>query len=324
MRSRTRPLLIGLAAALLIPASVPASQAAPSPSRYRHPVGFTLAVPAGWSVQAGEANTLQLTPRDKDPNEIYLITAETAAGIRSISDPRLVPEVESDLLPIFPFLTRAGRSESIRTALGPGVRLAWEGESPTGVAARAETYVVLTGGRAIALLAVGPRDRIVAHAGTLRGLFAGFSPERPVAKAVARAAGKARMTSAQSARGRGGEAGSPLAKSWRQRLSGKKLTYLSSYSSGSSGGYNSQYEIYLDPSGRFSYSSNSSVSIYVPGATGTSVDQDAKQGTWRIVSRGSQAILELVPSGEKTQQFALTSQDGKTFLNGRRFFVTDP
>jgi hypothetical protein len=309
--------LLSLPAPPAIAATRSARPAAVSETIHRHPAGFTLACPAGWSVERGEENALLLVPGDRDPLEIYLVLADPASGITRAGDPRVAELVEASLTRLFPFLKRVGSSEPVATALGPGVRMAWEGVSPTDVAVRAEAYVVIAGDTAAELLAVGPRERLAQRSSRVRRLFASFAS--PQAARTVPSGRPSRDRAVKPAK-----AQSPLARQWQQRLSGKKLTYLSSYSSGSSGGYNSRYDLTLSADGTFVFQGNSSVSIYVEGATGSSVGQESSAGSWRIVVLGGQPVLELKAEGKKTEQYRLTSQDGKTFLNGRRFFVTEP
>jgi hypothetical protein len=306
-------------------AASPASRA-PSASAYRHPAGFRFTPPAGWRVQKQEDGNLQLMPGDAVETEMYLVTVDPAKGITRVDDPRLVELAETDLRLLFPFLERMGEGVSVQSRLGPGLRLTWEGTSPTDVEVRAVLWVVLSGQKAMSLFAVGPKERIAAREAGLQRLFAGFAPDTPPATARAGAASGSKRTARQSPSGRGAAKvdNSVLAKAWRQRLTGKKLTIMSSYSSGSSGGYNSRYDLYLNRDGRFLHQGSSSVSIYVEGATGSSGGREESAGKWRIFARGRQPMLELIPENGKPTQYQLATQDGKTFLNGTRVFVTDP
>jgi hypothetical protein len=301
----------------------------PSPT-VRHPAGFRFTQPTGWRVEKQEDGNLRLMPGDARELELVLVTVDSAKGITRVDDPRLLDLAETDLRQLFPFLERVGDGVAVRTALGPGLRLAWEGTNPADVEVRAALWAVLMGQKAVALFAVGPKEQIAAREAALQRLFAGFAPDQPASAARAGAAGSAKARAAGKparvarAAGSGKVDTSALAKAWRQRLTGKKLTTLSSYSSGSSGGYSSRYDLYLNRDGTFLHRGGSSVSIYVEGATGSSAGQEESAGKWRIFARAGQPMLELTPSTGKPVQFVLASQGSKTFLNGNRVFVTEP
>ena len=110
---------------------------------------------------------------------------------------------------------------------------------------------------------------------------------------------------------------------WTQRLNDKKLVQFSGYSSGgNSGGMNSQKALYLSADGTYSFRSSSSVSIDVPGASGSSGGLQADQGRWRVIEQAGETILELTSLQNGIEKIKLTLQGTMTFLNGRRWFVT--
>ncbi len=136
------------------------------------------------------------------------------------------------------------------------------------------------------------------------------------------------MTTAQSAQSSGPQTPanidrSPLAQQWSQRLRGKKMTIMSSYSSGSSGGMSSKTEVYLNSNGSFQGRSESSVSIYVEGANGSSGGVQKAAGTWRIYAKDGRAILEMKYENGQTESSILEDRNGQTFINGKRVFVTE-
>ncbi|ARA93982.1 hypothetical protein AWN76_013005 [Rhodothermaceae bacterium RA] len=120
---------------------------------------------------------------------------------------------------------------------------------------------------------------------------------------------------------------------WRQRLSGMRLTYLSSYYSGGvDGAYvgsSSEATIDLCQAGYFLYGSSSSLSVdggFGSGynASGYSGGRDQGQGQWEVVHRGGQSVLLLRFHDGRTHEYTLTDEDGKTFLNGERYYRTGP
>ncbi len=111
---------------------------------------------------------------------------------------------------------------------------------------------------------------------------------------------------------------------WKQKFNDAKLTYMHTYSSGSSGGFSDKIEIHICSKGYFIYKSRSTVSVDTGGAFGYGSGGDAGDGSWEIVA-GNQgyAVLRLkFKNGNNVYEYNLSSEDGKTFLNDRRYFVT--
>ena len=115
-----------------------------------------------------------------------------------------------------------------------------------------------------------------------------------------------------------------LAQEWDAHLRGKRLTQLSSYSSGSAGGYNSKQVVYLCADGRFFHHGSSSVSVYGDlGGMGSSGGTEQNTGRWRLVSEGDVAALEIHIDGGESGYLPLGYVDGTTYVNEERTFVTD-
>lgn len=118
-------------------------------------------------------------------------------------------------------------------------------------------------------------------------------------------------------------ADTPLAREWDGYLRGKKLTQLSSYSSGTSGGYNARQVAYLCGDGRFFYRSSSSVSVYGDtGGVGSAGGTEQHTGRWRVVSEGDIAALEVHVDGGESGYLTLAYVNGETYIDGERVFVT--
>jgi hypothetical protein len=111
--------------------------------------------------------------------------------------------------------------------------------------------------------------------------------------------------------------------SLQKLFAGKKLTYLSSYSSGTSGGYSSQRFISLCPDGQFVLTGNSSVSMEASGAFGNSSGVENAQGTWRLVSVAGEPLLVLSAADGTIRQFEIKMDHNGLYLDGRRYFITD-
>ena len=121
------------------------------------------------------------------------------------------------------------------------------------------------------------------------------------------------------------ETDTPLAQQWDGHLRGKKLTQLSSYSSGGvGGGYSSERVAFFCRDGSFLYFASSSVSVYGSlGGSGTSAGRTQTTGQWRIVSEGDVAAIEILNERGEHDYMRLEYRNGKTFVDGTRTFVTD-
>jgi hypothetical protein len=120
-----------------------------------------------------------------------------------------------------------------------------------------------------------------------------------------------------------GDEASPLAQQWLEHLRGKKVSFLESYSSGASGGYAMRRDFYLCSDGRFSFRENSSVSIYVPGASAGSGGRSSGEGRWRVLAQGEHAVLELAWSDGAVAVRRLEYAEGRTYIDGERWYVTE-
>ena len=121
----------------------------------------------------------------------------------------------------------------------------------------------------------------------------------------------------------------PQSLQWLNHLRGKLLSRLSSYTSGTAGGYSSNERMLLYPNGQFEYYSASSVSVQADGpvysAGGSSGGQGTRRGTWRIVTGQGTSFLALVYEGSMQEEYTeLDFRDNKTFIDGSRVFVTAP
>ena len=121
----------------------------------------------------------------------------------------------------------------------------------------------------------------------------------------------------------------PQSVEWLNHLRGKLLSRLSSYTSGTAGGYSSNERMLLYPNGQFEHYSASSVSVQAEGpvysAGGSSGGQGTRRGTWRIVTAQGTSFLALVYEGSMQEEYTvLDFRENKTFIDGSRVFVTAP
>lgn len=124
---------------------------------------------------------------------------------------------------------------------------------------------------------------------------------------------------------------SPTAQAWLQKLRGKRITYMSSYTSSpsggsdgyiSGGGYSDRFDAYLCSDGQFLYRSKSSMTVDA-GAFGSSSSRNGLTGRWRIITQGQEAAIEYRTTDGQQDYVRLGFQDGKTYWDGKRVFVTN-
>ena len=120
----------------------------------------------------------------------------------------------------------------------------------------------------------------------------------------------------------------PIVDQWKNVLQGTRLTYMETYTSGSSydggigGGYSSDARIDLCAQGYFKFASNSSVGVGGSGVSGYSGGSDRGAGTWKVEAPTGTPLLVLTFYSGEIQQYQLSNDGDKIFLNGRRYFRT--
>lgn len=273
---------------------------------YKHSSGWSFRVPQGWTVQADDQEQFKIAPPGADAGgEGYGLGYTPGPKIDDVAGATFVRTMETEMKRLLPFLSRVGEARRLTISFGPAAVLTWGGETPDGTRIRARTYTAPFADGAISLLAFGTPENMDRRDGDLRAVFASLRREALPKE----------------------DPDTPLAKLWRKKLSGKKLTKIENYNGGSSGGYNSRLDIVLRTDGRLTFAGDSSVSIYIDGGNsngGNSSGTKKGEGRWRIFSRGSQALLAVTAEGHPTEYFVLSEDQGKTLLNGRRWFVTAP
>jgi hypothetical protein len=116
--------------------------------------------------------------------------------------------------------------------------------------------------------------------------------------------------------------GTPLANEWVAHLAGKKVTVMDRYSSGTAGGYTSRTDVFLCSNGEFLFRGQSDMSVDVGGASGYAGGNQANSGRWRIITQGQVAGIELRYGNGTVEQYRLTYQNGATYANDKRVYVT--
>ncbi len=306
-----RQILLGfcLLFSLITALAQPRPASSPARKTFNHPKGFSFQYPTDWRVESN-AEFAQLLPPGltaEDQTENFRLLTEVSPV--DAADPRFTAELDQ-LAAQLPGFRKVGATQSYQTKSGTGVRGVWAGTNvQTRQPIQIRMYATTVNKLAIVLFAAGMTTKLDARETVLRDIALS------VAMTTA-APPTAPQTPVNIDR-------SPLAQQWLQRLRGKKLTLLSSYNSGSSGGMSSKTEIYLQANGSFQGRSESSVSIYVEGANGSSGGVQKAAGTWRIYAKDGRAILETKYENGQTESSFLEDRNGQTFINGKRVFITE-
>ncbi|MBW3622193.1 MAG: hypothetical protein KY468_02150 [Armatimonadetes bacterium] len=167
----------GAAAKIAEPTGGPGS--GPAWKLHQHATGLSMRYPPSWKLNPLEG-ALQLVPPDvtstaSGPTEAYFVLGEGAEGVSSPEDPRVVAFLEQQVQQIAPFLQRAGGVEKIKAATAPGILVTWEGQSPTGMALRAQAHTTILKGYGITLFTLGVKEKIAAREKTVRSIFSSFA-----------------------------------------------------------------------------------------------------------------------------------------------------
>lgn len=116
----------------------------------------------------------------------------------------------------------------------------------------------------------------------------------------------------------------PMLNEWVTLLSGKKLTRMESYSSGTAGGYSARTDIYLCSDRSFAIRDESSVSVDVGGAFGNSGGVGRGQGSWFLITNGQVVGIVLEHADGQVDEYRLDydANSQATYANGERVYVT--
>jgi hypothetical protein len=118
-------------------------------------------------------------------------------------------------------------------------------------------------------------------------------------------------------------------RAWHDRLAGARLTYMESYSSpsategGIGGGYSLNRRIDLCPAGRYTTRTDSDHTL--SGGEVSAYDQtgSGNEGRWSTVRLpNGDTVLRLTPTQGAVQEYRLTDEGGKTYLDGARWYRT--
>lgn len=287
---------------------------------HRHATGFTFETPSDWRVEDRDGNMLLLPPEGASPHEIYVASVDPAYS--DVRDPRIALQLEQavTLLAAQPKRTKVAEPLDPRSTV---VLYAFDGSNAeTGAPVRIQFFLTAAHERLLVLMAIGSPDRLASREPDLRRIASSLAYTTAETSSV-RATPAPRVASAEP---KGLTDDSATAKHWAQRLSGKLMTQMSSYSSGSAGGYSSKTTILLATDGTFTQQSSSSVSIDASGASGNSGGAGRASGRWYIYrAEDGSPVLRLLFDGQSDYGHnVIEDRNGQTFINGGRWFVTDP
>jgi hypothetical protein len=115
----------------------------------------------------------------------------------------------------------------------------------------------------------------------------------------------------------------PVVEQWKNSLTGMRLTYMHTYSSGTTGGFSDKIVIDLCPSGAFSYSSSHNLSVDTGGAFGYNHARDGGAGKWNVISVNGQPALQLSFHDGNLKQYMISLQGDSFYLDNTRYFRTN-
>lgn len=114
----------------------------------------------------------------------------------------------------------------------------------------------------------------------------------------------------------------PVSESWVSWFSGKEITYMHT-SGDASGGFSDKVVIACCSDGSFHYSGRSDMSFDIDAGFGYSHDADSGAGTWTVTGPEEDAVLVLTFGDGAVRSYRLAHVDGKTYLDGERWFVVE-
>jgi len=282
-------------------------------TEYRLPSGLELQAPASWRVQEnGQAASLS-GPGHDATSEAYITGIMTDPA--DINDSGRLPDLIAQYFPALAQIRIAAPASAFSAAGGPGVVHTYEARSGF-TPVRILVYMVDLHSRSVGVVVgIGRRDLVLKRQPELASIAASLNARSIQSQQPLQPGRGSAMQSAAANT-------SAQARAWIQRLNDKKLVQLSGYSSGGGGGgMSSEKYLFLASDGSYAFRSSSSVSVYVPGATGGSAGRNSDGGRWRVVDSAGQPHLELSSRNGATERIALSAKGSETYLNGRRWYV---
>ncbi len=123
-----------------------------------------------------------------------------------------------------------------------------------------------------------------------------------------------------------------LTREWTQLLNNCRLTYMESYNSSSydynsgyysGGGYSIDNKIDLCAKGYFLTQSSNNMTMGSDVVSSYGQSKSSGEGTWQVTEQGGTAVLLLHFHDGSSRQYRLGFENGKTFLDGKRWYRTN-
>lgn len=118
---------------------------------------------------------------------------------------------------------------------------------------------------------------------------------------------------------------SPAVLEWLGHLRGKRMSYRDSNNSTDvrgSTGFSERWDAFLCSDGTFHFQQRSRMNIDTDGMMGSSGGNNTARGLWRIVETNGAVYLQYQMEGSEGQQGLLRFENGATYLDQNRVFVT--
>ena len=173
--------IVASASPLRAPDTAPAPGAGPS-TVYRHPAGFTLSLPAGWTASEADGSTRLSPPNPAGgtdaPSEMHFLAVESIAntGITRPDDAKVLTYLDEEIHKLSPALERTGNPVGLATGLGAGTLLVWKARGRDGQDICARAYAtLLDDDRCAMLFGVGLAESIAKREEDLGAIFISLS-----------------------------------------------------------------------------------------------------------------------------------------------------
>jgi hypothetical protein len=203
-----------------------------------------------------------------------------------------------------------------------GVIQAPDGQYAIVAQSRGDGLAVASGGMQYALRRIEPAAQGGAASGGASASSARVAGGGATSGAPSQAGGQPGQTGTGRALAPGFTEDHPQVREWVAFLAGNKVTRMSSYSSGSAGGYSARTDVYLCSDRSYAMRDESSVSVDVGGAFGNNGGVGGDQGQWYVITNGQVVGLVLESRTGEVSEFRMEYQNQETYANGERVYVT--
>jgi hypothetical protein len=137
---------------------------------FRHPVGLTVRYPKEWTLKVVEGSTYVLLPPGAGQDELYILGGTSVPGVTRADDPRAAQAADAAIAQLGSALQRKGPGEPMKVGDQPGMIFTYEG-GPNG---RARIYAIIHKEHAVALTAIGNKEKVDGRDAALRKIFGSF------------------------------------------------------------------------------------------------------------------------------------------------------